>query len=163
MTSAPILSESDIERFWSKVDKRGDEECWMWRGAALGLGYGGFAVGGRNLYAHRVSLMLKTGEWPHNAATLHSCDVPRCVNPSHLRAGTQLENVRDCHERGRAARARGEDSPRSRLTTAAVAEIRIAYDAGASWSDIEEIADGLGVTPACVWQAATRRTWKHIP
>ena len=32
---------------------------------------------------------------------MHTCDMPACVNPAHLRVGTQLNNVRDSIAKGR--------------------------------------------------------------
>lgn len=32
---------------------------------------------------------------------MHICDNKKCVNPNHLKAGTQSENIKDCVDKGR--------------------------------------------------------------
>jgi hypothetical protein len=32
---------------------------------------------------------------------MHTCDNPQCVNPEHLRLGTQKENIMDMHQKKR--------------------------------------------------------------
>lgn len=89
------------ERFWEKVDSSGGPDaCWPFIGARSPLGYGRFNVSNRSVAASRVALMLTSGD-PGELGALHSCDNPPCVNPSHLRPGTQRENVRDAQLRGR--------------------------------------------------------------
>jgi hypothetical protein len=41
------------------------------------------------------------GRDPGGMVVLHTCDNPQCVNPSHLRVGSQAENVADMHAKGR--------------------------------------------------------------
>lgn len=92
------------ERFWEKVDKRGPDECWPWTGASGGGDGRGHIWGdGRIVIASRLSVELATGQAPpEERNVLHSCDNPPCVNPRHLRIGTQAENVQDMVSRGRA-------------------------------------------------------------
>lgn len=91
------------ERFWSKVDVRGPDECWLWmRGCGSG-GYGQVWREGRNWQAHRVAYEFTRGPIPDGLWVLHRCDVPNCVNPAHLYVGTHKDNVRDRVERGRSA------------------------------------------------------------
>jgi hypothetical protein len=48
------------ERFWSRVDVRGPDECWPWMAATV-KGYGQLSVMGRNEYAHRIAYMRPVG------------------------------------------------------------------------------------------------------
>jgi hypothetical protein len=81
--------------FWSRVTKT--EGCWEWKGKSAPLGYGHV----QKTYAHRRAWELHFGPIPDGLWVLHSCDNPICVNPSHLRLGTPVDNVRDRQERGR--------------------------------------------------------------
>ena len=54
-------SPGTITRFWSKVDKRGPDECWPWLGHCQKGGYGQFGSGGGRL-THRIAYELLVGE-----------------------------------------------------------------------------------------------------
>src|SRR6476646_7613928 len=53
--------------------------------------------------AHRLAWQLAHPEHQFTACdrVLHSCDNTRCVNPDHLRLGTQCENIRESIQKGR--------------------------------------------------------------
>jgi len=56
----------------------------------------------RRIAAHRLALMLRTGEdVPAGALVLHSCDTPACTNWRHLRIGDHRQNQLDAVARGR--------------------------------------------------------------
>jgi hypothetical protein len=100
------LNESVKARFWDKVDKRHYRQCWEWKSRRDKDGYGHFRLSGKRseyqrVRAHRVALVIGTGEDRPDLLALHSCDNPACVNPAHLRWGTQSENMQDALERGR--------------------------------------------------------------
>lgn len=96
-----MLTPADSQRFWSKVDQRGNSDCWLWTASRIPGGYGQFVVRGRPEKAHRVAYSLTHGPIPRGAHVLHSCDIPHCVNPAHLALGSPVENMRDRQVRGR--------------------------------------------------------------
>ena len=91
----PAVDTRDpVRRFWEKVDKRGPDECWLWMGAQTSGGYGTFWVEGKpNVRAHRFSYALANGPIPDGTVVDHRCDVHLCVNPAHLRALGNRENI----------------------------------------------------------------------
>ena len=92
------------ERFWEKVDVRAPDQCWMWQGATRLSGYGVLSTPGdnrRQFYAHRYSLHIAGVDVPADCYVCHTCDVPGCVNPSHLYVGDGKTNAKDMSRRGR--------------------------------------------------------------
>jgi hypothetical protein len=65
----------------------------MWTARKTHKGYGQFKLNYKTVQAHRLAYMITNGEIKNNI--LHICDNPSCVNPDHLRDGTQKENVAD--------------------------------------------------------------------
>lgn len=82
-----------MERFWSKVDRKGPDECWLWL-ASTSVGYGQFWMASKMRKAHRVSYELLVGPIPDGLVIDHLCRTPRCVNPRHLEPVTNTENLR---------------------------------------------------------------------
>lgn len=71
------------ERFWSHVKKT--RACWLW---TVSDGLGNFRrTGGTMTTAHRYSWELAYGPVEDGLRIHRKCGNPRCVNPSHLRAG----------------------------------------------------------------------------
>src|SRR5258708_10909280 len=103
-----MIAIEDIDwndRFWSKVDQRGPEDCWEWRGARRSkAGYGGFQVGNRLVSSHRHAYELCVGEITSDKPFVcHRCNNPPCVNPKHLYAGSQKDNLQQMACEGRSA------------------------------------------------------------
>jgi len=80
-------------RFWEKVDKKDENECWLWQGYKVPRGYGMFWNGIYSTQAHIVSYRLNIGEVPEGNVIDHICNNPSCVNPNHLNPTTQQKNV----------------------------------------------------------------------
>jgi hypothetical protein len=89
-----------VERFWSKVIKRGRNECWGWTGACSQKKpdrYPNMSKGSRSegtILACRVALLVTVGPPPdeERIEPLHRCHNSECVNPGHLEWGTHSEN-----------------------------------------------------------------------
>lgn len=91
---------STEDRFWTKVRVHTDNnECYLWVGSLNNHGYGNFWADNKVVKAHRYSFYLHNGFYPK--VVRHSCDNPGCVNPKHLLAGTQEDNMKDASEKGR--------------------------------------------------------------
>ena len=103
------------ERFAQRVEIDELTGCWNGTGTKNAKGYGvigglingkRYAPSGQLMLAHRVSWILHFGDIPagegaHGTIVMHMCDNPACVNPEHLRLGTQSENVLDMDRKGR--------------------------------------------------------------
>lgn len=148
------ISDADVARFWPKVDKRGDRECWDWLASKNERGYGWFVYDdGRDSFrarkAHRFSFAVANGRHP-DGYVLHSCDRPSCVNPAHLREGTAADNSDDAARHGRT---------RALLDVDMVRVIRQLHSAGVS---IASIARGCGRGWMTVKKVVSGQTWKHV-
>ena len=101
------------------------EDCWDWNGTRGEYGHGGLYCNlSKNLgitSAHRLSMYLfKPLEWKDELYVLHSCDRPQCVNPAHLRMGTQQENIQEAGDRGRIS---GTNNGNAKFTNEQIQEI----------------------------------------
>lgn len=82
-----------VTRFWAKVDAGGPDECWLWTACRNSDGYGNLKVSGRAVTAHRFAYEVLIGPVPEGLTIDHLCRVRHCVNPRHLEAVTNQENV----------------------------------------------------------------------
>lgn len=118
-------SMSVEERFWEKVDKRGEDKCWEFRGHALPDGYGTFWYKKSKIPAHRVSYIINCGDIPEGLEVCHTCNNKWCVNPKHLYTGTHYDNIKYRDEQGRTPK--GENHYSALFTTEDVHKIREEY------------------------------------
>jgi len=121
----PHITDKMHARFWSKVDRRGADECWPWTASINTGGYGQFIIkAGLIRRAHQMALYLSGNPRIGDLHALHSCDNRACCNPAHLRWGTIAENAWDKSQRGRCRDTSGERNANHKLTEADVRQIR---------------------------------------
>ena len=90
----------------------------------------------------------------------HTCDNPRCIEPTHLLLGTSADNNRDRAARGRNADRHGEAHPRSVLKEPQVREIRELYGAGKFTQS--QLAARYQCTPSNISLIVNRRAWRKV-
>ncbi len=156
-----------LERFEGYVQKT--STCHLWQAAVDKDGYGRFWWNGRTgracrfILEHKLGRVLNRDELP-----CHTCDVPGCVNPEHLFAGTQATNIQDAWNKGRAvlnARPmRGEQNGNRTLTEKQVLEIRALYQPGQagrkSAVSLRALARRYGVSKFGITYAL--KGWQHL-
>ena len=155
----PYRRRSLEERFAEKFQKvtKINGACWLWVARKDNNGYGVVGSGGSGL-AHRLSWEKHNGKSiPVGLDILHSCDNPSCVNPDHLRPGTQKDNAQDMTSRNR--QCRGSRHPRARFTEEQVLDIRRRLASGESCC---AVARSFGVWYTAIQAIKVRETWKHL-
>lgn len=109
-----LARQVPIQELLARHSFYAESGCIEWTSHIDACGYGRIAPRNGEVLAHRVSFEAHNGPIPHGLHVLHSCDNRKCINPLHLRAGTNLDNIKDRLERGRSFSARGESNPNYR-------------------------------------------------
>lgn len=163
------VQQKDIDRFWSKVDIRGDDECWEWQAGKNSSGsynYGCFWINGSNCLTHRLAVTFHLGldRLVSAEEIMHICDNPPCCNPHHLIQGTHLENMRDMNAKGRRQCQRGVDRPAAKLDDEKVRRIRTLHRRHLKYKkyNIAYLARMYGVDRTVIRLVITRMGWKHV-
>lgn len=136
--------------------------CWLWTGHRHAQGYGHVKWNGRMQLAHRLA-MEATGLDLGEMKACHRCDNPPCINPAHLFAGTQADNVRDRDAKGRVSRKSvniGEACANAKLGRVAVECLRAVHALGLFTE--RELAKWWGVSQQNVNAIVHRRSWRHV-
>lgn len=147
------------QRFWSKVNKRGIEECWIWTGSLTNSGYGPIRWQCCPTLAHRMSWEIHYGPIPENMCVLHNCDNRVCVNPKHLFLGTHKDNTQDMIRKNRHGLQRYPGKTHTaKLDWNRVYEIRHLYAEGKI--TMRQIAELFNVSYTTVNFIVNNRSWK---
>jgi DNA-binding XRE family transcriptional regulator len=146
------------DRFESFFKIGSEKECWLWRGAISGRGYGRFNAGNTNKFAHRIAWEIYCGPIG-GSYVLHRCDNPPCVNPSHLFLGTHADNMRDMVAKNRTSLKNGASNPNSKLSVADVHEVR-RLRSNCRWT-LQRIADVYNVTTSTIYAIEKGLTWQR--
>jgi hypothetical protein len=99
-----MLDDKLIKRFYSKLQIKGPNECWEFKGANR-YGYGQLKLSNSRkiIQATHVSYLIsnKLDSIPKGLHVCHRCDNPPCCNPQHLFLGTAKDNSDDKINKGR--------------------------------------------------------------
>jgi hypothetical protein len=171
-----LSPEEKLQRFWAKVQRGKDQECWPWLGAkqaTRGLFYGVYGWEGKPQRTHRIAYMLKKGPIPEGLVVRHTCHNPICCNPAHLETGTQAQNVEDAVRAGRIAAGErsgrrkhpeafpiGDDCRRSKLNKRKVLAIHRSYWTGRQHSG--QLARQYGIAQAQLTRILSFESWGHL-
>lgn len=162
MAKYPHTEESD-KRFLSRIFKA--TSCWIWNGtrgplSKRQLGYGIFKSSNKTCQAHRYSYELFLGDIPEGMIVMHKCDNPLCVNPDHLKLGTQRDNIMDCVHKGR--NSRGSRAPNAKLTEEQVREIKKRYKPYCRIDGGAALEKEYGVSNQVIIDIINGKRWKHV-
>lgn len=148
--------------FISKVNKT--DTCWVWNASRMSSGYGQFWVNRNKIGAHQFSFIyynerdLKSGD-----VVMHICDNKLCVNPKHLKIGTQKDNIHDMLSKGRQRKIKtyssGENHVNSKLSNEQAKQIRKLYATGDyTWVGLAKI---YSISKRCAGYIIQNVTYKE--
>lgn len=160
---------------WNKLSQKivinPETDCWEWQGFLQPNGYVYVCINYKKTYLHRYSYTVHNGEIPAGMSVLHRCDNRKCVNPNHLFLGTQLDNMRDMHAKGRGLigdknpsrknpeRVQGEKNPMAKLTNEIVLKIYAMLKSGVS---VGLLSKRYGVARSTLYDIKSGRIWKSV-
>ena len=128
--------------------------CRIWTGAVSSKGYGSIRINGKSLGAHRVAYELEKGPIPAGMMVCHHCDLPPCIEATHLYAGTNDDNMADMDKRNRRASQSGSNNGNAKVAEEQVNLIRAA--SGSS----EAVGKRFGIKGPTVRQIRSGATWR---
>jgi len=151
------INQDVINRFCEKIDFPDNlvDSCWLWN-ASTSHGYGRFRFGNSTYGAHRFSHMIFKGEISEGLCIRHTCNNTSCVNPYHLIAGTQQDNMDDMIGQNR--QAKGEYNGNSKLTENEVDKILKQLLQKVS---VNSLATQYEVCVDTVYKISTGKRWKR--
>lgn len=148
-------------------------------GALSSKGYGSIRISKKTYIASRVSFVIYKGTIPNGLCILHSCDIPSCVNPDHLRLGTHLENIQDMiskkrdvwsnfskknnlkilFSKMRKGKNLGSNNSNAKFSEEKILKIRSLHREGIKQT---EIAKMFYTTQSRICEIVKRKTWRNI-
>lgn len=115
-----IYTKKDMALRLSKFEPITESGCWIWLGAVDKDAYGRMrgSEDGKIIFqfAHRASYEYYISKIRTGKHICHHCDVPSCINPSHLYEGDPATNGYDkaIRKRARTRPRFGQDNPMSK-------------------------------------------------
>ena len=148
--------------FWDRVYNhvRKDRDCTLFIGSRDSCGYGRINREGKLVRLHRAVWERDHGAIPRGHVVMHTCDRPACIEPAHLRIGTQRQNIADMDKKGRRRALVGSEQSRAKLTESDIPRIRAMLAEGYTCVAIGKI---FGVTDMMIRHIKKGRAWTHVP
>ncbi len=150
----PTIAES-FDEHWLEDPETG---CWIWQRGRCGKGaklrpdrgYGCLRINGRPARAHRFAYEREYGPIKAGLQIRHQCHRTLCVNPAHMKLGTNMQNVQDRINAGRYAKI---------LTPDIVRTIRKRCASGETQ---QIVGADYNLHQACVSNIVNRKYWDHV-
>lgn len=132
--------------------------CRLWLGHVDEAGYGLISWQGRVVRAHRASWEEANGPLPDGLIACHHCDVPGCIESTHIFPGTHGDNAADRMRKGRhrCDPLRGEEASWAKLTERDVLEIRRSH------STLAALGARFDVSRSHIHRVRRGLNWSHL-
>ena len=148
-----------IDEILARVVQVGD--CLEWAGHIHSRGYGTVCFKGKSFRAHRFFYEHFLGKVKDGLYVCHKCHNKKCVNPEHLYAGTQKQNMDDMVAANRQAKGDaiakhklGELNAASKLTNQQRCQILFCLDSGEKQA---HVAKKFRVSDATIFRIKNKR------
>ncbi len=146
--------------FWSLVEKKDQNQCWIWQGVVSFNGYGRFTTKVnkkvKQHLAHRLAYHFYHDNFDQNKMVRHRCDNKLCCNPHHLELGTQQDNMNDMVLRQRSVG--GIKNPASKFTEEQIKTIRREF----KFKTIQKLSEEYEVLRDTISNIVNYKSYKHI-
>lgn len=160
--TAPDTKKSVLDRFNENVIPEPNSGCHLWTGYCTRAGYGIMSVGNRRRLATHIALDLVGRPLGTGQLACHRCDNPTCVNPEHLFAGTQSENIRDAIAKNRIKPVKAPVGSKHHRALVTEDQVRIIRAEVASGVTRKSLAAKYDLTKAAMDDIVSRRSWRHV-
>ena len=152
---ARAVDPATFDRLMARTIVGTGRDCWPSRRSVNSQGYSRIKIRGKSIGSHRAMFQLF---FPGVDAPVvrHMCNRPNCINPAHLRPGTQLDNVMDRVMSGRSGNLKGEANGRSKLDASSVLKIQMSSESGSV------LAVRFGISKAMACRIKRGDAWKHL-
>jgi hypothetical protein len=148
--------------FWDRVNENTVIEangCHLFNGHRNDDGYARISKDGKLVFVHREIFKKHNPEVEITGVVMHTCDTPNCINPKHLRHGTQADNVKDMKDKGRGNYLTGSAQSQAKLTEANVVIIKQKLEIGVTSA---RLARDFNVSEAAIQNIKKGRRWTHV-
>lgn len=150
------------ERYFSKVDVRGEDECWPYTGAVNVDRYPMIRDSSppyTPIAINRLAWIFGKGALPPTSRVRKCPVLPTCGNPQHLEL-EQTGRPKVSVPRQPPPQIKGEQNPLAKLTDDSVRRIRSAEFS--SPGDKARMASELGISPGLLSKVLKGERWTHV-